>query len=94
LEEKKTGIDEIQKLRQRVADEEARRKISDSSETADMDMDGGLPHDASGDNAREGAMELDDGAASKDESKTSLPQVEDKEEATVMHPDDDEAVEY
>ena len=88
MEEKKTGIDEIQKLRQRVADEDARRKISDPSETADMEMDGGHP---SGDNAE---MELDDGAANKDESKPSLPQVEDKKEEAAMMHDDDEAVEY
>jgi hypothetical protein len=94
-EEKKTGIDEIQKLRQRVAEEEARRKVSDSAETADMETDGGLRNDSSGDNAREGEMELDDGAANKDESKTSLPPVEEKkEEATMMRADDDEAVEY
>jgi hypothetical protein len=86
VEEKKTGIDEIQKLRQRVADEDARRKISDPS---DMEIDGGLRNDSSGDIAE---MELDDGATNKDESK---PQVEEKkEEATMMHADDDEAVEY
>jgi len=87
-EEKKTGIDEIQKLRQRVADEDARRKTSDPSETADMEMDGGLRNDSSAE------MELDDGVTNKDESKP-LPQVEEKkEEATMMHADDDEAVEY
>ena len=87
VEEKKTGIDEIQKLRQRVADEDAKRKASNPS---DMETDGDLRND-SGD----AEMELDDGAANKDESKTSLPQVEEKkEEATMMHADDDEAVEY
>lgn len=88
MEEKKTGIDEIQKLRQRVADEDAKRKISDPLETTNMEMDGGHP---SGDNAE---MELDDGAANKDESKPSLPVEDKKEEATMMHADDDEAVEY
>ena len=92
MEDKKTGIDEIQKLRQRAAEEEARRKINEPSEVADMEMDGGLRNDASADNAE---MELDDGAASKGGSKTSLPLVEEKkEEATMMHADDDEAVEY
>jgi len=93
VEERKTGIDEIENLRHRVAEEEeARRKISDSSETADADMEGGHPNDSS---TRGDEMEMDDGAANKDGSKTSFPAVEEKkEEATVIHADDDEAVEY
>ena len=95
MEERKGGIDEIHNLRQRVADEDARRKNTDSAEVTAMETDAGPRNDFTGDNAREGDMELGDGAASKDESKTSLSMVEEKkEDATVVHADDDEAVEY
>lgn len=93
LEERRTGIDEIQKLRQRVADEEAHKKISEPAETAEMETDGGPRNHSSGDD--EGDMELDDGAANKNESRRSSARVEEKkEEATMIHADDDEAVEY
>jgi len=89
VEEKKTGIDDVHQLRQRVADEEARKKISDPAETVDLDTDGGPRNDGNGE------MELDDGTTNKDESKTSLPAVEEKKEgATMVHADDDDAVEY
>lgn len=94
MEERKRAIDEIQNLRQRVADEDIRRKNSDSEEMADMEADVGLRNDSTGDNTRAGDMELDDAAASKDESKISLPVEEKKDDATVVHADDDEAVEY
>lgn len=93
VEERKTGIEEVDKLRQRVAEEESRRKISDSSEPVDVDMDGGHQNDSPAGGAE---MELDDGTANKDESKASslLAVEEKKEETTMIHADDDEAVEY
>ncbi|TFK68456.1 hypothetical protein BDN72DRAFT_870936 [Pluteus cervinus] len=101
-EERTTGIVEINDLRQRVAEEESRRKSEKAPDKDDMDMDSAAPAStvsedkaettpaplASNTSTREADMEVDDGAAPKE------PSSEKKDEATAMQADDDDAVEY
>ena len=93
---------EINDLRQRVAEEESRRKSEKAPDKDDMDMDSAAPAStvsedkaettpaplASNPSTREADMEVDDGAAPKE------PSSEKKDEATAMQADDDDAVEY
>ena len=88
LDERKAAIEDISKLRQRVAEEEAKNKIDD--EVADMETDGA--RDETLGEAKDGDMELDEGVTTKDEAKA--PTIEDKREDSVMGADDDDAVEY
>jgi hypothetical protein len=100
-QERTNGIADINQLRQRVADEEARRKAEKISGKDEMETDSGLgpppPSEdiATADKAAEPAtstreveMEVDDDADEKDERKD-----EKKEEPSSMQ-DDDDAVEY
>ena len=88
LDERKAAIEDISKLRQRVAEEEAKNKIDD--EVADMETD--VARDETLGDAKDGDMELDEGVTTKDEAKA--PTIEDKREDSVMGADDDDAVEY
>jgi len=88
LDERKAAIEDISKLRQRVAEEEAKNKIDD--EVADMETD--VARDETLGDAKDGDMELDEGVTTKDETKG--PTIEDKREDSVMGVDDDDAVEY
>ncbi|KAF8223074.1 hypothetical protein L208DRAFT_563112 [Tricholoma matsutake] len=95
-EERSTGIGEINQLRQRVADEDARRKTDKGSDKDDIDMDASLvsPDAAAAEPTREVEMDVDDGARNtRDEPKGPV-QEEKKEESASMQADDEEAVEY
>ncbi|KIK05801.1 hypothetical protein K443DRAFT_674861 [Laccaria amethystina LaAM-08-1] len=100
-EERTTGIDEIAQLRQRVAEEEARRKTERAADKEDavMDAEPQLEGAASaptpslgGPSAlpttREVDMDVDDEAGTKQADQ------EKKEDSASMQADDDDAVEY
>ncbi|KAF8883294.1 hypothetical protein BD779DRAFT_1540541 [Infundibulicybe gibba] len=107
-EERSTGITDIQQLRQRVADEEVRRKAElpppeekTETETETVpnpeippsdDKSASNPTEPVADDTQ---MEVDDVAtASREKSKEPPTEHERKEDATPMQPDDDDAVEY
>ncbi|KAJ8074423.1 hypothetical protein PM082_015324 [Marasmius tenuissimus] len=93
-EERTTGITEIQQLRQRVVDEETRKKQAAGGEDADMDTSESVDRGAAGDyksHRPEGeSMDVDDGLEkSKEKGKE-----ESAPPAAQMQADDDDAVEY
>lgn len=100
-DERTTGIDEIAQLRQRVAEEEARRKTERAADKEDavMDTDPQLEGAASAPTpslerpsalptTREADMDVDDEGGSKQAEQ------EKKEDSASMQADDDDAVEY
>ena len=99
-EERTTGIDEIAQLRQRVAEEEARRKTERAADKEDavMDTEPQLEGAASAPTplevppalptTREVDMDVDDEGVSKQAEQ------EKKEDSASMQADDDDAVEY
>jgi len=99
-EERSNGIAEINQLRQRVADEDARRK-SEKREDVDMDVPpvpseeaAADKNDAAAEPTREVEMDVDDGARNTREDEKGPVQEEKKEETTLMQADDEDAVEY
>ena len=102
-EERSNGIAEINQLRQRVADEDARRKTEKVADRDDMDMD--VPpipseeavsdkNDAAAEPTREVEMDVDDGARNTREDQKGPVQEEKKEESASMQADDEDGVEY
>ena len=105
-EERAAGIDEINQLRERVAEEESRRK-AERRETVDENdgdakMDGDSP--VEGDKARNGEgqngdvkMQVDDGAETEkttEKERQEVAKEDKKREATPTPGYDDDAVEY
>jgi len=106
-EERETGIKEINDLRQRVADEDARRKMEKNSEKDEMDTDAIPAPPAKSESetpthvvaetvsTRDVEMEVDDSAVTiHEEPKEATSESEKKEELAPMQADDDDAVEY
>ncbi|KAK2463029.1 hypothetical protein APHAL10511_004684 [Amanita phalloides] len=108
-EERTTGIAEINSLRQRVADEEARRRAEREADKDEMDADGPPlsagpgeedkdKHDAESTEptapASAAEMEVDSGSGAHHEENKEASEQEKKEEPTPMQPDDEDAVEY
>jgi len=89
VEERTAGIEEIKQLRQKVAEEEARKKSDKAPEKDEMDAD--APHDESALASKDTDMEIDDGSATKGSTAATV-EPESKEESAAM--DDDDAVEY
>jgi len=80
-------------LRQRVADEDARKKIDKTVEKDEMDADTPLEEPSTPavvSSSKDADMEVDDGSASK--HSTAPAEQERKEDTAAM--DDDDAVEY
>ncbi|KJA28722.1 hypothetical protein HYPSUDRAFT_50917 [Hypholoma sublateritium FD-334 SS-4] len=102
-EERSTGIEEVNQLRQRVAEEEARRKNDKAPQQVEVEMahDDDAPAsavtDAAGPQTKGVEMDVDDAPAapsSKEQSKSAPPEGEKKDESAAMPADDDDAVEY
>ncbi|KAF9461825.1 hypothetical protein BDZ94DRAFT_1283332 [Collybia nuda] len=108
-EEREVGIKEVNDLRQRVADEDARRKSEKGPEKDEMDTDSvPAPSVTSGDGAApdsaaapvaepmpEVEMDVDDNPGSTNNGhKESAPESDKKGEIAPMQADDDDAVEY
>ncbi|KAF8959982.1 hypothetical protein BDZ97DRAFT_1906062 [Flammula alnicola] len=107
-DERSTGIDEINLLRQRVAEEEARRKNDKSADREEMETDvpahaNEAPPSASAEdsagaaNSKDADMEVDDSSTPTKEvpkSSAAAGEPEKKEEPAAMQADDDDAVEY
>ncbi|KAF5374695.1 hypothetical protein D9615_008927 [Tricholomella constricta] len=109
-EERESGIAEINQLRQRVADEEARRKTEKSKEPDEMDTDHApappptapeetkvaeISTTSTAEPDAEGAASMDvDKGATSEEQKEPVAEPEKKEEPAPMQADDDDAVEY
>lgn len=98
-EERETGISDIHQLRQRVAEEEARRKTEKGPENDEMDTDAApAPAPPSEDVpggeavAEAPAMDVDNSTGAPVEEHA--PEPEKKEEPVSMQADDDDAVEY
>lgn len=107
-EERTAGIAEINDLRQRVADEEARRKTERATDKDEMDADHPPASADTGDEDNKDKpdagsteptgpsavadMDVDSGAQREENKETS--EHERKEEPTPMQPDDEDAVEY
>lgn len=101
-EERSTGIEEVNQLRQRVAEEEARRRNDKEPQQVEVDMahDDDAPAsavtDAAGSQTKGAEMDVDDAPtapSSKEQSKSAPPEGEKKDEPA-MPADDDDAVEY
>lgn len=101
-EERTLGIAEIDQLRQRVADEEARRKTEKSAEVDDVDMDAApapppVPETPAGEPPVDSAagMDVDKGTHGEEQKDpVAITEPEKKEEPAPMQADDDDAVEY
>ncbi|PPQ80106.1 hypothetical protein CVT25_001474 [Psilocybe cyanescens] len=108
-EERSAGIEEIDQLRQRVAEEETRRKADKILDKDDMDTDipshnDELPPSATAEDSaatgttKDAAMEVDDSPGTAKEvpksSGVTSSEPEKKEESSAMQADDDDAVEY
>lgn len=109
-DERENGIKEVNELRQRVADEEARRKTEKSPEKDEMDTDPVPAPPVVSDSAatdpntvaaaeptptREVEMDVDDNAGgTREEHKESTSESDRKDEVAPMQADDDDAVEY
>ncbi|KAG5653126.1 hypothetical protein H0H81_002193 [Sphagnurus paluster] len=101
-EERTLGIAEIDQLRQRVADEEARRKTEKSAEVDDVDMDAApapppAPETSAGESPVDSAagMDVDKGTHGEEQKDpVAITEPEKKEEPAPMQADDDDAVEY
>ncbi|KAF9558119.1 hypothetical protein CPC08DRAFT_764143 [Agrocybe pediades] len=92
-EERAAGLEEINQLRQKVADEDARQK----NEKAKDDMDTDAPPQSADDKNgnKDAAMEVDDSSPAKKEESEAPASVTVKKEEPVSTPaDDDDAVEY
>ncbi|KAF9525009.1 hypothetical protein CPB83DRAFT_571714 [Crepidotus variabilis] len=101
VEERKAGIEEINSLRQRVADEAAKSKTGDREGQGEMEMDGPrgeLPSPTSAEAAvpssEDVEMEVDSSTPKGEAKNTSAAEPEKKGETSAMQADDDEAVEY
>ena len=92
-EEREAGIVEVQQLRRRVAEEEARKRMEKKEENDEMDMDGAVPPVPVADEPVEPAsrMDVDEQGGTGEEPASEL---EKKEEPAATQADDDEAVEY
>jgi hypothetical protein len=100
-EERTAAIEEINQLRQRVAEADDRRKQDKPLEKDEMDTDPPTEGDKPPSAAAElriptaksnGAMDIDDSSPSaKDEPKSAT---EKKDDSASMQADDDDAVEY
>lgn len=105
-EERTAGIAEIDNLRQRVAEEEARRKSEREIDKDEMDAERPPASADTGDEedkpdagsteptgpSAAADMEVDSGAQREEHKETS--EHERKEEPAPMQPDDEDAVEY
>ncbi|KAG6852914.1 hypothetical protein C0991_008173 [Blastosporella zonata] len=102
-EERETGVSEINELRQRVADEDARKKtekVADNATDDNMDTDSAparvpsidAPPAVSEETPAESAMDVDKGA--DDQTEPLQVSEEKKEEPAPLQADDDDAVEY
>ncbi|KAJ2918322.1 hypothetical protein MD484_g2092, partial [Candolleomyces efflorescens] len=90
-QEREAGISEINGLRQKVADEEARQKADrDAMDTDAPAPDASTKGTGSSDKAQDAAMDVDDGAR----ASSTRPESEKKDEPAPMQADDEEAVEY
>lgn len=96
--ERTAGIEEVNQLRQRVAEEDDRRKQDKSLEKDAMDTDLKLRSPTVESNGhKDTAMDVDDGVPkTKDEPKgaPAPSESEKKDDAASMQADDDDAVEY
>jgi hypothetical protein len=109
-EERVAGIEEVNQLRQRVAEEDDRRKQDKSLEKDAMDTDlptqGNKPSSATAElrsptgesnGHKDTAMDVDDGVPKPKDEPKSAPapsESEKKDDAAPMQADDDDAVEY
>ena len=102
-EERSAEIEEVSQLRQRVAEEEARRKNDKEPQQDEVEMahdDDAPPSavtDAAGSQTKGAEMDVDDAPtapSSKEQSKSAPPEGEKKDEPAAMPADDDDAVEY
>ncbi|KAL0572457.1 hypothetical protein V5O48_009497 [Marasmius crinis-equi] len=93
-EERTTGIAEIQQLRQRVVDEETRKKGSAGDEDAEMETS--EPAVKKEEKSQGESMDVDDGpeSSSKDTGAKEKVKEESAPPAAPMQADDDDAVEY
>ncbi|RXW16140.1 hypothetical protein EST38_g9711 [Candolleomyces aberdarensis] len=101
-QEREAGIAEINDLRQKVADEEARQKAdrdamdtdAPAPEAASPSLTKGAGPSSSSDKLRDAAMDVDDGARASPPAGSTRPESEKKDEPAPMQADDEEAVEY
>ncbi|KIJ63487.1 hypothetical protein HYDPIDRAFT_112906 [Hydnomerulius pinastri MD-312] len=101
-EERTAGIEEIKLLRQRVVEEDSRRKKERDASKEDADGDKEMAEDTHESKAEpapqaDAEMEVDEGSKPEPESeavKESSREPERKDEASAMQADDEDAVEY
>ncbi|KIL62468.1 hypothetical protein M378DRAFT_193196 [Amanita muscaria Koide BX008] len=106
-EERTAGIAEVNSLRQRVAEEEAKRKAEKETEKDNMEADhpsfaDDEKHDGKTDTgtteppaqANGTDMDVDSGSGTQREENKEASEQERKEEPAPMQPDDEDAVEY
>jgi hypothetical protein len=98
-DERAAGVEEIKGLRQRVAEEQERRKAErESRGEAEPDKEMAPVNDSPTAEKSKDRMDVDDTpaetAAAKDESKDATAEPDAKDEPAAMLADDDDAVEY
>lgn len=101
--ERTAGVEELATLRQRVAEEDARRRSEQEAKAAEKDKDAAMAEDdrpappekeaPPAPVAEKEAMDVDDGVM-KEAPTEKEQEREIKEEAAPMQADDDDAVEY
>jgi len=96
--ERAAGVQEIKELRQRVAEEQERRKTErERRGELEADKEMAAVNDSPTVEKSKDRMDVDDvsaEAAAKDDGKDAVAEPDGKDESSVMHADDDDAVEY
>lgn len=97
-EERAKGVEEIKDLRQRVAEEQERRKAErESRRDSENDKEMAAADDSPTVEKSRDGMDVDDvpvEAATKDDGKDAVAEPDAKDESAAMRADDDDAVEY